>query len=335
MNKVKSPLVIADGLGVDSTAVQVELHKRGIRPDAILFANTGDEKDETYQYIAVRRAWLAAVGFPDLQIVQYQVQNFKHWPPYRSLGENCLTNGTLPSLAFGFKSCSLKWKVGPQNKWTDQWQPAIDCWKAGGKVQKVIGYDASSKDRKRYAHAVGVEDPKYDYWYPLIDWGMDRDGCKAAIMADKDLVRIAKELGQDPIPPKSACIYCPATQPQELREHKKKYLRMIVIMEARAEPRLEKIEGLWRNGVKGIRDPSKKRPGSMTVFIRDEGLLPADEIAQLRKDAPKEIIDSQMAFANGFEIPEWHDFLEAFTPEDECDGCVCGPDVVQLMGGKQ
>ncbi len=33
----RQPLIVAYGLGVDSTAVLVELHKRNIRPDAILF----------------------------------------------------------------------------------------------------------------------------------------------------------------------------------------------------------------------------------------------------------------------------------------------------------
>lgn len=328
------PLIVADGLGVDSTAVLCELRRRKIRPDAILFANVGNEKDETYAYLDVRRRWLQEVGFPELVIVQYQVTDFKNWPPYHSLGENCLTNGTLPSLAFGFKSCSLKWKVTPQNRWTESWQPAIDCWAGGQKVRKIIGYDASPKDMKRYAVAVGVEDPAYDYWYPLMDWKMDRDACKESIRRDLRLRRIAEELGQNPIPPKSACIFCPSTKPEELRAFKRKYLRYIVIMEARAMPRLTKVKGLWRKAVKGLRDPSKKKPASMTEFIRDEGLLPAEEIEKLIQSAPQEIIHNQQEFANGMEIPDWHDFLEMFTPEDEadgCEGCSCGPDVVMIQ----
>lgn len=178
---MSQPLCIAYGLGVDSTAVLVKLHEQGIRPDAILFADTFSEKRETYAYLPVIQEWLARVGFPPVTVVANEVKNYKHWPKYTGLIENCLTNGTLPSLAFGFKSCSLKHKVAPQNKWTDAWQPAIDYWAAGGKVRKIIGYDASPKDRKRFAHAVGVEDPKYDYWYPLIEMGMDRDACKMAI----------------------------------------------------------------------------------------------------------------------------------------------------------
>src|SRR5215471_17622806 len=100
-------LVVAYGAGVDSTALLVGLWRRGITPHAILFANTGGEKDETYAYLDVMNAWLRDVGFPTITVVRNVVQDFKHWPPYHTLEENCLTNGTLPSVAFGFqmKSC--------------------------------------------------------------------------------------------------------------------------------------------------------------------------------------------------------------------------------------
>ena len=354
----KQPLVVAYGLGVDSTAALVRLHEAAIRPDVIMFADVKAEKKETYDYLPVIQAWLSSVGFPQVTVVENLVKDFKHWPAYRGILENCLTNATLPSLAFGFKSCSLKWKVTPQNKWTDAWRPAIDYWKAGGKIRKIIGYDASPKDRKRFAHAVGVEDPKYDYWYPLIDWGMDRDACKAAI-SDAGL----------PVPPKSACIMCPATRPDEVREFRKEYLRTIVIMEARAKPRLmgcwdqsqidaynaqtmPKRLAKWESSVvaaraKGKKTPkrpepykvgsgtaglwrsaTKTKPAMISDFIRSEGLLPADEIDMLQERAPKEIIDNIQAFSNGEFIPSWHDFLEQFTEEDAlnelpgaCGGC--------------
>lgn len=308
--------MVAYGLGVDSTSVLVELWKKGIRPDAILFADVGSEKQETYDYLPIINYWLESVDFPSVTVVKYVPKDFKNWPPYYSLGENCLTNGTLPSLAFGFKSCSLKWKVTPQNQWTDKWGPAREFWAIGGKVKKIIGYDASAKDRKRYAQAVGVEDPKYDYWYPLIEWNMDREACKESI----------RSAGL-PVPPKSACFFCPSTQPEELFTHKKEYLRYIVAMEARASPRLTHIEGLWRNGVKGTRGGSK-RPGKMTDFIISEGLLPAEEVLNIQNKAPTEIIRNQEIFANGGEIPEWHDFLEMFTTEEainegiyNCNAC--------------
>jgi hypothetical protein len=304
---VKQPLVVAYGLGVDSTAALIGLHQAGERPDLILFADTGNEKQETYDYLPDIQAWLDKVGFPQVQVVRKIVKNFKHWPPYHSLGENCLTNGTLPSLAFGFKACSLKWKVFPQEQYAKRWQPAIDWWATGGQVKKVIGYDASPKDRKRYAHAQGMEDDKYEYWYPLIEWGWDRERCK------EEISRAGLR-----VPVKSACYFCPATQPEELLVMKKVYLRYIVIMEARAEPRLTHTKGLWRNGTKGTRG-GKYRPGKMTDFIRENNLLPAAEVDDLVHRAPKELLDKLTAHAAGLEVPSWHDFIEAFTPEDALD----------------
>ncbi len=301
---MKPPLVVAYGLGVDSTALLVGLHALGDRPDLILFADTGNEKQETYDYLPVMNAWLKRVGLPEVIVVRRTVKDFKHWPPYHGLGENCLTNGTLPSLAFGFKSCSLKWKVWPQDKYCSTWPPAVRSWRAGVQVRKMIGYDAGPADMRRHSAAKFAEDHRYAYEYPLIQWGWDREKCKQAI----------REAGL-PVPPKSACYFCPATQPEELHEFKKLYLRYIVVMEARAAPRLEKIQGLWRNGVKGTRG-GKKKPGRMTDYIREHGLLPAAEVDRLVAEAPTAILDRQGEFAAGLEIPAWHDFIEAFTPED-------------------
>lgn len=99
-------LVVSYGAGVDSTAMLVEFVRRQIRPDYIVFADTGGEKEETLAFLPVMDAYLKKVGFPGITVVRYVPRDFKHWPPYSTLEENCLTNGTLPSLAFGFKSCS-------------------------------------------------------------------------------------------------------------------------------------------------------------------------------------------------------------------------------------
>src|SRR5262245_34280577 len=111
----KQPLVVAYGMGVDSTAMLVGLAQRGIVPQLILFADTGGEKPETYVYQATMDSFLRSCNFPTIAVVKYVPRDFKNWPPYHTLEENCLTNGTLPSLAFGFKSCSLKWKAAPQD----------------------------------------------------------------------------------------------------------------------------------------------------------------------------------------------------------------------------
>jgi 3'-phosphoadenosine 5'-phosphosulfate sulfotransferase (PAPS reductase)/FAD synthetase len=94
------PLVVAYGLGVDSTAMLVELAVRGLRPDLILFADTGGEKPETYQYLNVIQPFLARIGFPQVTTVRYQPKRAL----YKTLEGQCLHTGTLPSLAYGGKS---------------------------------------------------------------------------------------------------------------------------------------------------------------------------------------------------------------------------------------
>jgi hypothetical protein len=54
----------------------------------------------------------------------------------------------------------------------------------------------------------------------------------------------------------------------------------------------------------------------MTDYIRDHGLLPAAEVEKLWAEAPKEIVGPLDADALGLVTPSWHDFIEAFTPED-------------------
>jgi hypothetical protein len=93
----------------------VGLAQRAIRPDLILFADTGSERDETYDYLPIIESWLAKTDFPEVTRVRYHVQHGR-FGAYRSLTENCLDNGTLPSLAFGRKACSQKWKVEPQKQ---------------------------------------------------------------------------------------------------------------------------------------------------------------------------------------------------------------------------
>ena len=95
-----NPLVVAYGLGVDSTAMLVEFVHRDIHPDLILFADTGGEKTETYQYLDVIQPFLAKVGFPAVTVVRYQPTR----AVYDTLEDQCLHTGTLPSLAYGGKS---------------------------------------------------------------------------------------------------------------------------------------------------------------------------------------------------------------------------------------
>lgn len=50
-----APLVVCYGMSRDSTALLVGLQQRGIRPDAILFAGVGVERQATYDFLPIIR----------------------------------------------------------------------------------------------------------------------------------------------------------------------------------------------------------------------------------------------------------------------------------------
>ena len=54
-----APVVLAYGIGVDSTALLVELESRGTPPDLVITGDPGIEKPETYVYQEMMAAWLA------------------------------------------------------------------------------------------------------------------------------------------------------------------------------------------------------------------------------------------------------------------------------------
>lgn len=280
-----APVVVAFGAGVDSTAMLLEMVAQGRRIDLVLFADTGSEKPETYAHRDLIFRWLRRRGIR-CETVRYEPRRFKHWPPYRTLDENCFTNGTLPSISFGRHSCSQKWRIEPQDRFVENWEPALQWWANGGKITKCIGYDAGARDSKRYAHAEGHQDPRYNYEYPLREWGWDRQDCEARIRAEGL-----------PVPVKSACFMCGAAKPWEIRSLPVHQLRRIVLMEARAKPRLRNIEGLWRKSVQG-RNGAERRPGAMTDFIRQNHLLSPEEIDEIIAMAPAALLRFQDAEGN-------------------------------------
>lgn len=278
----RPPVLWAWGVGVDSTAGIIEMHARGEPIDMVLTADM-PERRETIEFRGRFMKWMEERGIP-CEIVAYQPQSFKHFPRYADLLENCLTNGTLPSIAFGFSSCSAKWKAAPQNSWANNWEVAQQAWDQGMKVIKCIGYDAGPRDSQRYAHAEGYGDDRYEYRYPLREWQWSREACEERIM---------RELGY--VPPKSSCFFCTASKPHEIDKLSKAELRLIILLEARAAPRLRNVEGLWRKSTKGVRGPA--RPGRMTDYIADKGLLPQDEIDRIWTECPTALITWQEAHA--------------------------------------
>lgn len=235
-----APLIVAYGVGVDSTAMLVGLYKRGERPDLILFADGGDEKKVTYAYLPVINAWLRKVGFPEVTVVK----NGRPKSGDKSLSEACMRTGVLPALAYGQHQCSLVWKRDPQVKFVKAWAPATRAWSQGLDVINCIGYDAGPRDSCRQYKAEGKELPGFKNRFPLIEWGWDRARCEQEIIA-----------AGLPVPVKSACFHCPASKKHEivwLRKNDPEQYQMALLMEQRALPKAMARKAEGKRYAKGL-----------------------------------------------------------------------------------
>ncbi len=227
--------IVSFGGGTNSTAMIIGMYHKSIPIDLILFADTGAERPETYQYIDIFNAWLRERNLPEITIVR----NVDKDGNILTLEQECLRINSLPSIAYGYKKCSLKYKIGPQDKFCNNYQPCIDAWKSGEKVVKYIGYDAGEERRRTGAYAHDIQDKKYSKVYALIDWEWYREDCIAIIQREGL-----------PLPGKSSCFFCPSMKKPEIielkRTHPELFARAAAI-EENAKDNLITVQGLGRN----------------------------------------------------------------------------------------
>lgn len=267
---MREPVIVSYGGGRDSTAMLIEMYRRNWRPDAILFANVGSEKRDTYDYIRLFDGWLRQHDFPGVTVVRYQPK----LAPYRTLEGNMVLNATLPGAALNQHTCAMKFKVEPQARWAKSWPEAQAAWAMGLKVRKLIGFECTEIHRLKRSDArahSGKADPRervrYQHEMPLMEWGIDLDGCI-------DIIRSAGL----PVPVKSACYFCPFQQTHEVDDATPEDRARTILIELTAEPYNRKVRGLWRRPRK-----ADGRPGSITEYILAKRLdfVPLDQIADV------------------------------------------------------
>ena len=217
-----SPLIVSCGGGVNSGGLLVGLQERGTVVDHILFADTGNrdaEKPETYEFLDLLSDWLVAHSMPSVTFVR----NDGKWG---TLEADCLGGNRLPAIAYGWRTCSDKYKVRPQVKYLKSlYGPKLDG------VTVAVGIDAGESHRAKPGNN------PYQTVFPLIEWGWDRDDCAEAI----------KQAGL-PVPIKSACFFCPSSKKHEvkwLRAHHPDLYARALRMERGAN--LTTIKGLGRS----------------------------------------------------------------------------------------
>ena len=227
--------IVSFGGGINSTAMIIGMHQRGIPIDLILFADPGAEQPHTYEFIQTFNGWLKDHSLPEIVPVFYVDKDGNRL----TLEQECLRSCSLPSIAYGWRKCSEKHKIRPQNKYCSQDPRCQAIWKAGGRVHKYIGYDAGEKRRVLHAAPIDAADKKYEKHYPLFDWGWTRQNCAEVI------IRAGL-----PIPGKSSCFFCPSMKKKEIEDLWTEYPELFnraIEMEHVAAPTLEKVKGLGRD----------------------------------------------------------------------------------------
>lgn len=227
--------ILSYGGGTNSTALLLGLYERHIPIDLILFADTGAEHPHTYRHIEDVRKWLGEHGLPDITVVKNVDRNGQRF----SLEDECLRSGTLPSIAYGYKRCSQKHKIAPQDKFCNNYPPCQEVWHRGEKAVKFVGYDAGEERRRKNAMKYDLTDKKYQKEYPLMDWGWTREDCINAIWR-----------AGLPLPGKSSCFFCPSMKQCEilsLKEQHPDLFQRAIALEQNAMPNLKTVKGLGRS----------------------------------------------------------------------------------------
>jgi hypothetical protein len=157
----------------------------------------------------------------------------------------------------------LKYKRTPQDRYILAAYPPDEMLRQGRRVVRAIGFEAGEQ-RRTYAHvvkAIGLDAGEehhrtwarsvpgrgerlsreawldrhyFVYFYPLMDWGYDRERCKQIISA-----------AGLPVPIKSACFFCPASKKHEiawLEENHPGLLERALRIERNAQAKLTSVK---------------------------------------------------------------------------------------------
>ena len=191
---------ISYGGGVQSTAMLV-LSATGVLPrvDAALFANVGDDSEHpaTLAYVRdVATPWAAEHGIP-----VHELQRRRRDGSVETLMGRLTREGSrslpipvrMDNGAPGHRSCTADFKIRVVGKWLKQHGASAE-----NPAQVWIGISTDEFHRANNKRAMPYENPIY----PLLTLNLDRSAC----------MRVIERAGL-PVPPKSACYFCPFHRP--------------------------------------------------------------------------------------------------------------------------
>lgn len=198
------------GAGTQTTALAILQAKGELpRPDAIVFADTGDEKPETYEHLRRFADWLSNYS---MTIIWVKRDGEGIVPEY--------TNDRLIPMRTS-RSCTDKFKIRPVRKWLRRNGHDHTTARSPGKPHIQLGISIDEWTR------VSTSDVKWCVnEHPLIDNNIDRAFCE----------KLNAETLDWPVPP-SGCMACPFQSRHEIARAARVYpdrVERIAVMEERA-----------------------------------------------------------------------------------------------------
>lgn len=189
--------VLSLGAGVNSTALLHILADEALPLDEVVFADTGAEKPETYEYIERWiKPFLVERGIPFARVASTIGKGAAKTE--QTLTERCLRNHSVPMKHPRW--CTRDFKVLPMNRYlgipgVKTKRPPTERWI----MYLGIAYDEPHRIKE-------AEEPWVERRWPLWERKIDRERCKQII-----------EAKGWPLPVKSGCFYCPFSPIAEWR----------------------------------------------------------------------------------------------------------------------
>ena len=199
-------MILSLGWGVQSWTLAA-MSALGELPkvDYAIHADTTWEREQTYAFAAQWTSWLEEHGVKVVTVTDAEqaaaVTTMKTDIPAFTAGQNGtqIIDGQLR------RQCTNRWKIEPQNIWVRAELKQRALKKTPGVVEKWLGISKDEWQRAKHA------DVKYiTHRYPLLELGMSRADCVDWLKAH-DL----------PVPPKSACVFCPFHNKRAWQEMKR------------------------------------------------------------------------------------------------------------------
>jgi 3'-phosphoadenosine 5'-phosphosulfate sulfotransferase (PAPS reductase)/FAD synthetase len=165
--------VVSYGGGVNSTAMTVLLIELRLPVDHVIFADTGGEMPETYEYLKIFAKYLRSNDVP-FKVVKVKNDD--------TLYDRCLRRKVIPSQTWRW--CTRDLKI----------RPIYSFYRSlNAHIYQYVGIDYDEVHRMKDSKAGYVTNV-----YPLIDHKIGREKC----------IEIIKR-ARLPIPVKSGCYFCP------------------------------------------------------------------------------------------------------------------------------